>query len=536
MHRIIKRVIITILILFAFSKSYAVEAENTALVVNSESEDSKKIAQTYIKLRDIPAQNVIELSGIKNVESCSVEEFRQTILIPVLNTIKARELETKIDLVAYSAGIPWYIEIQDDMKSDNLWSPYKKPFASITGLTFLYEMVLKKDFYNYTDSYANWYVRLPVVEIPDSEWSAADIADKKKIDRFFKQKVIYEKESLSEFRKKLKKEGKKFTWKMKVTMREKDRQWENEQWPKVRSLLAELKKKHPFNPDISIKYAQSLTLEGQHEKAVKSINDARKGGLFEYISVTSETDFAPLKKLDSFKAVISKMKESDFTIPSPLEFSSNNFHKKDGSAGTEKTGRRYLLSMVLGVTSGRGNTADEVIKMLERSRKAEGTNPDGTIYIAKNGGVRSTTREWAFAKTIEQLKKQGIKAEIVEGKLPQKKTDIAGAVLGTAAFDWKKSESIILPGAVCEHLTSFGGRLFKSAGQTPISEHIRHGASGSSGTVAEPYAIQAKFPMPYFHCYYTSGYTMAECFFMTIKQPFQILLIGDPLCRPWKKK
>jgi hypothetical protein len=65
---------------------------------------------------------------------------------------------------------------------------------------------------------------------------------------------------------------------------------------------------------------------------------------------------------------------------------------------------------------------------------------------------------------------------------------------GIADFDWPASGSTVVPGAICENLTSFGGIFTPAAGQTPLSEFLRAGAAGSSGTVIEPYAIQAKFP------------------------------------------
>ena len=123
----------------------------------------------------------------------------------------------------------------------------------------------------------------------------------------------------------------------------------------------------------------------------------------------------------------------------------------------------------------------------------------------------------------------------MEGILPPKKKDVAGAVIGTASFDWKKSESVMLPGAICEHLTSFGGVMSAKAGQTPLSEFLRHGAAGSSGTVTEPYAIPMKFPSPKMHVHYARGCTLAEAFYQSVPGPFHLLIVGDPLCRPWAR-
>ena len=79
-------------------------------------------------------------------------------------------------------------------------------------------------------------------------------------------------------------------------------------------------------------------------------------------------------------------------------------------------------------------------------------------------------------------------AEILEGTVPLNRKDVQGVVMGTAVFDWKASGSTILPGAICDNFTSFGGVMTQGAGQTPLSEFLRYGAAGASGTVTEPYS------------------------------------------------
>jgi hypothetical protein len=104
---------------------------------------------------------------------------------------------------------------------------------------------------------------------------------------------------------------------------------------------------------------------------------------------------------------------------------------------------------------------------------------------------------------------------------------------GVATFDWSESGSTILPGAICEHLTSSGGVLRAGAAQTPLTEFLRHGAAGASGTVKEPRAIQAKFPLPSLHLHYARGCSLAESFYQSVSGPYQLLIVGDPLCQPW---
>ncbi|CAK9073420.1 Uncharacterized protein SCF082_LOCUS38288 [Durusdinium trenchii] len=199
----------------------------------------------------------------------------------------------------------------------------------------------------------------------------------------------------------------------------------------------------------------------------------------------------------------------------------------------EAGGNHYVLSTMLGVTTGRGNSVNEVLECLKRSASADATSPRGTIYFARNEDVRSQARHNYFTLAADALQKIGVQAEVIEAVTPLKKPDVQGAMLGTHTVDWGRSGSTILPGAICEHFTSFGGMLQENASQTPLSEFIRYGAAGSSGTVIEPYAIAEKFPSAFMQLHYARGCSLAESFYQAVAGPYQLLIVGDPLCRPW---
>ncbi len=201
----------------------------------------------------------------------------------------------------------------------------------------------------------------------------------------------------------------------------------------------------------------------------------------------------------------------------------------------ESGGEQYLLSTMLGYTSGRGNSVREVIRAMELSVSADGSQPKGTIYYVRNDDVRSTTRHNDFPAAMDALKTLKVGAEQLNGIIPSGKKDVQGVMVGKSDFDWKSSGNVILPGAICENFTSFGGVLREASGQTPLTEFIRHGAAGSSGTVTEPYAVKEKFPSPMLHVHYVRGCTLAESFYQAIHGPYQQLIVGDPLCRPWAK-
>ena len=90
-----------------------------------------------------------------------------------------------------------------------------------------------------------------------------------------------------------------------------------------------------------------------------------------------------------------------------------------------------------------------------------------------NDDIRSKARQWGFKPAVQQLAGLGIRGEIIQGDIPKNVKDVAGVMVGIADFDWTKSGSTILPGAICEHLTSYGGIMNAGAGQTPLSAFIR---------------------------------------------------------------
>jgi len=105
--------------------------------------------------------------------------------------------------------------------------------------------------------------------------------------------------------------------------------------------------------------------------------------------------------------------------------------------------------------------------------------------------------------------------------------------MGTADFNLTKEGIQILPGAICDNLTSQGGNMAPDAGQTTLGEFLRHGAAGASGTVVEPLSLQEKFPLASIQLHYVRGGSLAESFYQSVSGPYQLLIVGDALCQPW---
>lgn len=93
-----------------------------------------------------------------------------------------------------------------------------------------------------------------------------------------------------------------------------------------------------------------------------------------------------------------------------------------------------------------------------------------------------------------------------------------------------------LPGALADHLTSFGGQLDQPPGhgQMNILDWIDAGATASYGTVSEPCNHLQKFPHPQVLIQaYAQGVSALEAYWHSVAWPAQGAFVGEPLAAPF---
>lgn len=491
--------------------------ENVAIVVNGESAASRMIAEEYARLRGVPAGNLLSVTGLPDKEMISVEDFRRRILGPVFMALAEKGLSSQIDVIAYSAEIPTAIDVSGDVGERKL-PRFFTPVASVNGLTFLHQAVMAKDI-RYLDLNANLYARRVARVATDKRWTSNQ-------QQAYAETLTKLQHHAQEIQQR--KAGAAPT----ATENREFAAQVNE----VIAAFEELQEAHPHSGELHYNRACALAQVDRADAALAALRSAVKSGWWDHRRTARDEDFKNLRGRDDFNSLLDEMKTMSFDVHPTVGFRSTVGWLPDGTSTADEQAPRYLLSTVLACTTGRGTSVDEAIANLRRSASADGSRPSGTVYFERNDDVRSTTREWAFRSAARKLESLGVKAVIEDGVLPRQKGDVAGAVIGTATFEWSNSGSTIQPGAIVEHLTSFGGVMTSRAGQTPLSEFLKQGAAGASGTVTEPFAIQAKFPSPFIHAHYASGCTLAESFYQSVTGPYQLLIVGDPLVQPWQRK
>lgn len=130
----------------------------------------------------------------------------------------------------------------------------------------------------------------------------------------------------------------------------------------------------------------------------------------------------------------------------------------------------------------------------------------------------------------------GLDSRLGKGDLPQ---DTARVVLvqtgvaqfqGAGAIDW-------VPGALADHLTSFGGQLDRSSGQSTVLDWLDAGVTASYGTVSEPCNHLQKFPHPQILLlHYLQGSTALEAYWKSVAWPQQGVFVGEPLAAPFARQ
>ena len=192
-----------------------------------------------------------------------------------------------------------------------------------------------------------------------------------------------------------------------------------------------------------------------------------------------------------------------------------------------------MPSMMLAYTGARGVDTATGLRMLRDGVLADGTSPTGTIYFVVSNDIRSECRDWQFAGAAQALNQIGVNASVTSN-MPRRVAPILGLQTGAAEVQ-TQGLGVFRPGSMAEHLTSHGGS-FHHRLQTKLSAWLLAGASASAGTVTEPLALWTKFPNAYFYLHYAHGYSLLESFYLSIRSPLQILLVGEPLSRPWSNR
>ena len=173
--------------------------------------------------------------------------------------------------------------------------------------------------------------------------------------------------------------------------------------------------------------------------------------------------------------------------------------------------------------------------LVDRSVAADFTHPSGDVYFLHTSDNLRNVQWPLFDGTAMAMRMTPAPLDVIQADQDKlgNTEEVAGYFAGLADHRPDMLTNTYVPGALGNHLTSFGGRLHDALGQLSILRWIEAGLIGSAGTVDEACNYTNKFPSARVHLHHARGYALAESFLQSIQHPYQTVVVGDPLCQPY---
>lgn len=170
-------------------------------------------------------------------------------------------------------------------------------------------------------------------------------------------------------------------------------------------------------------------------------------------------------------------------------------------------------------------------QLIDRGAAAGQSAAIGKAYLLQTDDVHRNVRARSYADA-KLMVKGAIDVEVIKASALEAKPDVMFYFIGAADVA-NLGTNRFLPGALADHLTSFGGDLVGSEQMSSL-RWLEAGAAGSYGTVTEPCNLPGKFPsVGLVMQRYLAGETLLEAYWKSVAMPGQGIFIGDPLARPY---
>lgn len=169
--------------------------------------------------------------------------------------------------------------------------------------------------------------------------------------------------------------------------------------------------------------------------------------------------------------------------------------------------------------------------VLNRGVAGDSSFPAQIVVLAKTSDTARNVRYMEFDNAIFDSRVRGDNSLIRLDTSSTSFTNLLGLLTGLATLSLPVNAFVA--GAMGDSLTSYGGDILDNSSQTSLLAFLNAGAAGSYGTVVEPCNYLEKFPDPMDYFYQSRGFSVAEAYYQSVRNPFQGLLVGEPLCAPF---
>ncbi len=172
--------------------------------------------------------------------------------------------------------------------------------------------------------------------------------------------------------------------------------------------------------------------------------------------------------------------------------------------------------------------------ILERGVASDSSLPAESVYLENTSSSVNSVRFVLFDNAIQESRARNDDAVTQLISDSTSFTNILGLDTGFGSFSLPSN--VFVPGAIADNLNSFGGFILEPSGgeTTTLLSFLAAGACASYGTVNEPCNITYKFsdPMVYFYRR-NRGFCIAESYYQSLANPYQGLIVGEPLAAPF---
>jgi uncharacterized protein (TIGR03790 family) len=180
-----------------------------------------------------------------------------------------------------------------------------------------------------------------------------------------------------------------------------------------------------------------------------------------------------------------------------------------------------------------GHSYREIKALIDRGVASDGTLPHGTAYLLLTSDKARDSRVLMYPK-VESGAAGLVAIDILKQDTLTNRHDVMFYFTGLASVSGLETLHF-LPGAIADHLTSFGGMLTDSS-QMSALKWLEAGATASYGTVVEPCNFPQKFPDPAIVIRrYIEGETLIEAYWKSVAWPGQGVFVGEPLATPYRR-
>jgi uncharacterized protein (TIGR03790 family) len=171
--------------------------------------------------------------------------------------------------------------------------------------------------------------------------------------------------------------------------------------------------------------------------------------------------------------------------------------------------------------------------VLSRGVASDSTFPTQAVYLARTSDGARSVRYVEFDNALLDTRIRGDTSLLWTNTDSTSFTNLQGLLTGLMTLSLPANAFV--PGAMGDSLTSFAGRIFEDTGQTTLLAFLNAGAAGSYGTITEPCNYLQKFPNALDYFYQNRGFCLAESYYQSILNPYQGLLVGEPLSAPFAR-